>query len=658
MQRNADTNKADYFAEILDCARSHNQKKINELLEKNYFSLDVLKGTRQGLLTPAGLLEMLGETEAAEFLMRNGADVDYMGYGAALKGQENQLRCELLRKKYGANPNFIAKAAAVVGNIEYAEELHLHHGVDWYDIVIGCVNGGDSRLALHFIENHISSILHANIETGDWLTSESELTPECRERFWELVEVSNPLYGHSAVIHEFWRAVGMAGLEVDEDVKLLSRFLNSNRVELDDGLPCDVYYGRGLVGVALPENADLKLKQAYYKGAIHGNHNDLIPDELYEPEPDYEYIPIDFEPALYGRNLAYIESCIKANKLNPEMMSEIDRWLSYLAVASQDEQVIRHSHLYGFSRLNQFNHFLHGREIRSIGFSFTDLHVKMYKTVSLVYTYLDKTYLRNLGEMEFFRLVPNEKIATQLMAFDANDEFQRELLARFTALNMGASDNRFISRCYYDFEQAYANARKVRTLMHKYHFNYDQALAIVQSKDLRNFILNACRDIAAELTSGISAKIVSKLSGLQLSDASGLIDQIRYYRLFVVDILKIADNLQGYADQHNNEQGQHAASLAQTFKSTRNYATAVDALSCEQELLDQAKQGKGAKFLNNAPSALQSVVGFFGAVGLRAKSYRGTIHNHEQEYTMPVVSDDYHEIVSTSLQMLRAKSIG
>jgi hypothetical protein len=255
MQRKASIVAIDYFEQVLTCARLRDQARLNELLQKNYFSLDVLKGTSFGLISPAGFLEYKGEHNAADFLRQNGADVNYMGYGAALVG--NHMRCEILRKEYGADPSFIAKGAAVAGNMDYAEGLYLRSGASWYDIVLGCVLGSSSLNALHFLDRHLTSItFKPDLANRFRLMNLSQLSEGAIDAFWNYINYAQLFYGNDEhpKLREFWRAVGVANVQLDDNLLLLWKFLNPSAKP--EPWHHDMYYGMGLAGRQLAEETD------------------------------------------------------------------------------------------------------------------------------------------------------------------------------------------------------------------------------------------------------------------------------------------------------------------------------------------------------------------------------------------------------------------
>ena len=131
--------KSASFTKIYNAAKSRNAKILEEYGQSGTAFIDVKNGFEFGLITPAGLLQMEGDTDAANFLITHHADIDYAGYGAALGNNEEQA--EFWRKYHGASAEIIARGAAYAGNFSYANRLRQHHGASTATIIMGCIMG-------------------------------------------------------------------------------------------------------------------------------------------------------------------------------------------------------------------------------------------------------------------------------------------------------------------------------------------------------------------------------------------------------------------------------------------------------------------------------------------------------------------------------------
>lgn len=141
-----------WFDEIYQAALEKNIERINFILE-NDGCIDEYK---KGILTPAGKLASEGNKEAVEFLIQFGANVNAIGFGAAL-GRKKDL-AEFLYARHGANINELAAGAAATGDREYAEYCRKHRGAHSDFIAWGAELGGDNFYAEELFNDHKADV--------------------------------------------------------------------------------------------------------------------------------------------------------------------------------------------------------------------------------------------------------------------------------------------------------------------------------------------------------------------------------------------------------------------------------------------------------------------------------------------------------------------
>jgi hypothetical protein len=90
--------------------------------------------------------------EAAEFLGKMGANVDFIGYGAALGGDIDYA--EILRLEQKANKNWSARGAAEGGYQHYADRLHLENNANENYLAMGSGRGGHLSHANFLAQEH------------------------------------------------------------------------------------------------------------------------------------------------------------------------------------------------------------------------------------------------------------------------------------------------------------------------------------------------------------------------------------------------------------------------------------------------------------------------------------------------------------------------
>ena len=128
-----------HFAQIYAAAL----KKDTSLLPSQYtdYCIDEFKQGHD--LSAAAQLALEGEQEAAGWLIQQGANINYVAYGAARGGHVDYV--EKLREQ-GANPNYIARGAAQGRHLDYAEKLRKQGAnINW--IAYGAARGGHLNYA-------------------------------------------------------------------------------------------------------------------------------------------------------------------------------------------------------------------------------------------------------------------------------------------------------------------------------------------------------------------------------------------------------------------------------------------------------------------------------------------------------------------------------
>lgn len=591
---------AGYFLEICQAAADGDQQRIDELRKKEFFTLNVKRGYAFGLITPAGYLEMIDNQRAADFLLKNGADVDYMGFGAALNG--DIARAEYLRKNYGADPTVIARGAACGGFHLYAKWLYADRGANKFDILLGLITGGYYKSAVEFIEEY------------------NVFMPHMRES-------------------EFWQAVGMSEGRLTPDLqKIYEAFLDGFLSGTDTAYLHQIYRGAGMSGnYKIDPDTDPQLKKSFYNGSVKGGHLECLPESIYLAQPKVHSYDIKFHlgDAMEGCNLDFLDRCREANKSDRSAMKEYYQWAYYMVSVSNDIQLINSTPTRS-SFVKDFLKYGH----RLPDYHFLDIWDYTYNTLSFIFKTRNQDFLTEFTLHYLVDVLPNEKIATFLMAFDDNEAFKEKLSALFATLKPDSWDYK---RLNYDFSQAYSSANKIRTLMLKYKFNYDQAYALVKYPDFRNFLMNTCKDVTQYFDRDVCSVIASELGRLQAPDVSDLIVKLRYHRHIIQDILHIADEFTKYAVTHETEQGKHAASLASVLAETRKNTEVVDLLSHELQLLQDAKDKATAQPASGISALMQSTAGFFSVAAKRAKGLYQTDSAPAHEKSYQSTGDDGYE---------------
>jgi adenosyl cobinamide kinase/adenosyl cobinamide phosphate guanylyltransferase len=106
--------------------------------------------------TVAGKLAAEGNQAAVKELMKLGANINLIAYGAALGGHREYA--EWLRHHYGADASWIAQGAARGGDREYSEWLRQHHRANVSWIAMGAAQGGHQDYAEWLRQHHEANI--------------------------------------------------------------------------------------------------------------------------------------------------------------------------------------------------------------------------------------------------------------------------------------------------------------------------------------------------------------------------------------------------------------------------------------------------------------------------------------------------------------------
>jgi hypothetical protein len=601
-----------YFNQIAVAALEQDQDEIDSLLSKDYFTLDIKWGFGFGHLTPAGFHELKGDTKAAEFLMKNGADVDYMAFGAALRG--DMTRADILRTRHGANPSIIARGAAYSGYQRYAEWLVLFRGANPLDVVLGLISAKEYADAKKFITTFGVS-LRLGRETDFWQTvgmTEGVLTPELKEIY----------------------------------VLLDGNYIDDKNEE--NYKKYQVALGAGLSGnYELSKDADDTTKKGFYHGAIRGGYSNDVPDSCYQPKPLAADIPIHFDlnDAVSGCNIDFLERCYEENKSTRAARVTFLRWLYFKTLESNDLQLIRCVP----QRSNLITElFKYGGELTD--FSTIYSRNLTFKTLSFVFKTRNSNIINHLDAYDFLDYLPNADIARHLLAFDDNIAFHQKLLDRFDTFKW---DGFLLRNKKYDLSLVISEANKIRTFMQKYKFNYDQALAFIKSADLRNFLFNTCKDVTMQIDRDICSIIVSNLATIGKSDAADLIAKIRYYRHTIQDILHIADDFKNYAATHVSEQSTHAASIANALAQSRKNEVVVDVLAHEMQLLQTAKAESSQPSQPLYSSLMKSAAGLFNTA--KSLLVNDQTPAHLKSYQNKITDDGYETLVTNSMAAINTK---
>lgn len=137
------------FEQIYQAAKAKDGNAIRAILSQPG-CIDIYDGRRYA--TPAALLAAEGDFEAAKFLMQFGADVNWVGHGAAVGGHFDFA--EEMRTIYKAHVNWIAAGAAQGGMRDYAKTLHVDYKADISWIAKGAVVGKR--------RDYVNELLHDN----------------------------------------------------------------------------------------------------------------------------------------------------------------------------------------------------------------------------------------------------------------------------------------------------------------------------------------------------------------------------------------------------------------------------------------------------------------------------------------------------------------
>jgi adenosyl cobinamide kinase/adenosyl cobinamide phosphate guanylyltransferase len=106
--------------------------------------------------TVAGKLAAEGNQAAVKELIKLGANINLIAYGAALGGHREYA--EWLRHHYGADASWIAQGAAQGGHREYAEWLRQHHHANVHWIAESAAHGGHREYAEWLRQHHHASL--------------------------------------------------------------------------------------------------------------------------------------------------------------------------------------------------------------------------------------------------------------------------------------------------------------------------------------------------------------------------------------------------------------------------------------------------------------------------------------------------------------------
>ncbi len=555
---------------------------LTHYLNQSIATIDVRVGGKFGVITPAGLHAMYANEDAVRFLVRHHADIDFVGYGAALANRVEQA--EFWRKSHGAHPDMLARAAAYAGNMEYATTLKTKYGASSLEIGIGLVMGAHHLLFKKWL-------LQDNVFIGD-----DEL---------------NAL----AV------AAGIAGSASIELTDILCR-LNDAKTALNTGA--------AMAGRSHFNQSRDTMEAGVEKGLMDGGHLQLLPLDAFDK---HESARMAWKSSHIDFLIMYYERMKRAKKIVPFTLPLTTRAIS----DSRNIHLIEH--------MTRFH-----PEVAPLlepTFYFKYNNPMSFKLLTYYFQKNPSLKAKMVEYLILIKILPNTAMALHLFVFHSTPAFN-ELL-----LEVAAEDENIKMQLTGWMKQADI----IRRLMQRYEFNFDQALAITNSADLRRLLLCTVKDFTtcfSSLPLDIKACIISHLSDLSLADAKNIIEKVRHYKLVVNDIWRIAAAFQQYADNVAAPLRERATSLSTALYATRQLALADDLITQEFTFVIEIE----VKHLDchietsSKDESHRQLCGFFSSV--RLSNPDGDLPAH----CLPLTRYDetYNQLVLTHFNTLSSKS--
>ena len=356
------------FTKVYEAAKAGTAQALTNMKEFKTANINVKNGFPFGLLTPAGLLQMENNQPAVALLLGSGADVDYVGYGAALGNHVEAA--EFYRKYHGANPNLLAQGAAYAGNFEYAKKL-LKHGASKMSVILGSFMGKDNtkdniNVAIAGIKD-IRSIITAD----DW--------------------------------HEIAMTIGMTYGSMPSEFASGFEKINAT-YEIDKW----ILYGAGIAGHSVAETVsefDVSLGKLapYEQGIILGGHFGYFENKT----PDFN-------------NLAFLYAAQGNHTSFDAKYAEM--------IKDTDYEIERHK---GVHYSNDIASMMEWRKNHLLS-AFNDRHIASLDGLSfkMLSQYYSQTSYRGLfDKLSIKKLLPNENIALHALTFNDNEDFKDRLIA-------------------------------------------------------------------------------------------------------------------------------------------------------------------------------------------------------------------------------------
>lgn len=599
------------FTKVYEAAKTLDPKNlpgadIANVNVKNGFAFDVI--------TPGGMLEMdKGNEAAVDLLLKQGADVDYLAYGAVLGG--NVERAEYYRKHFGADPNLIAKGAACVGNVSYAQYLHEQHGATALSITIGLILG------------------HIHVNANDGL-ARLKATPNMTSD-----QLQNLKDDWQAVV----TAIGISYGTAPEELNIPDSIKNDPK--FNEWLA----FGAGIAG------RDIAFKDAEHRawlerGMILGGHDEFFEQRI----PDFEKNPYRY--AAQGSHTSFDNKYASFAKEASKEDDYSDRFIG--AHESNDIGSVK-PYRDGTIKSTWYNGMYYNAKLQP-----RNLSLRM---ILCIY-HSNSAGDFKLQDVSIAKLLPNAQYALHALAFNCSPELHKRLIDISNAKD---------EKLPYNIFNVVKDAQKIRAIMDKYQLNYDQAHALHTSADVRKLVLSICKDVNNQDNQFPLPLMIAQLkdcTNLSRADIKDLFQKIRHYRMDTVVVQSLIDDLDAYVKKADEISGllklgkpvdrdkvyghsERVASLSKFLKDILpkpdNRGQAAAAIYRQNHALESAMQTEKEKQANQSYWSAASKV-----AGKVVKKTYGRLFNDVPKHEQPFDTCDPKDAFNTDILEKYSQRLG
>lgn len=498
-RKKSDTKISSDFELIYRAASTENAEGLAGLTDGK-ISVDVCD--ELGLFTPAAKLAAEGNDDAVKLLMAFHARKDFIAMGYACVG--NVKKAEQFRKEFGVNIKMLAMGAAMHKDHTYAEQLRKQFELrpDW--LVFGAAFAGHTEY-LEFVSTRLTDHQKsgAPLAIGQLKLQEQIMCAKMKGlvmggHVQEAVKILDA-NKNSTSDHLLRVAIKAAARTANMDV--LESFIMRNG---QNPYHLNYYYQVAAIGAA--------------KGGHFALARELLnkTSEHYRKDAKYKSKP----------NHDHILAVIKAGLINGHF-NEVFKYFSDLLKIDRSFFLSPQVNMSAY--VNEFS------ELAEMAARRGDLSLveKIYRE--------HKIPLFNIVKaMDVGGRFYNKKLLTHGLAFVDNHEFLNALTAAAMTL---ASDpqalksirtaaqgwtSMFDNQCFSLFKQCAEHAKKINVLIKKYHFDFNQAEAFLESQEIRSVLGFAA--FRGKLLDEFFPKMLSNTR--RLSDAD-LRDMAEKYMLYM-----------------------------------------------------------------------------------------------------------------------------